>query len=267
MWGEVPGGASPNYGSVVIMKRLFSLIIASALLAGCSTFLPKKVELGQDKVQKFPESKSKEREIQRQAADRVARDALEVLRRITHGPGTSRDLLEKASDTAVVADSVSDSLGPPMKRNTNDAQRLADNLNKATASLNERVEDFKEDNNENAGKKIEGTGWAQVPYFLWVGGFALAAFVFFAVMKVVLTVLSAMNPGVALGTKAVAIGGSALSKAFAQVLRGGQLFKKDLNAVLQNSDLEAKVLELFKRAQDHAQDEETRKTVKHLIKE
>lgn len=249
------------------MKRLFALIIASALLAGCSTFIPKKVEIGQDKVQKFPESKSKEREVQRQAADRVARDALEVLRRITHGPGTSRDLLEKASDTAVVADAVSDSLGPPMTRNVGDAQELADDMNRATAKLNERVEDFKDENDENAGKKIEGTGKLQVPYFLWVGGFAIGAFVLFAILKVVLTVLSAMNPGVALGTKAVAIGGSALSRAFAQVLRGGQLFKRDLSAVLQNADLEAKVLEIFKKAQDHAQDEETRKTVKHLIKD
>ena len=173
----------------------------------------------------------------------------------------------KASDTAVVADSVSDSLGPPMKRNTNNAQRLADDLNKATASLNERVEDFKEDNNENAGKKIEGTGWAQVPYFLWVGGFAVVAFVFFTFMKIALTVLSTMNPGVALGTRAVQIGGSALSKAFAQVLQGGQRFKKDLSQVVTDSQLQEQIIEIFKRAHDHAQDEETRKTVKHLIKE
>jgi hypothetical protein len=249
------------------MKKLISLILMVGLLAGCSTFIPKKVEIGQDKVQKFPESKSREREVQRQAADRVARDALEVLRRITHGPAASRELLEKASDTAVVADSVSDSLGPPMDRNVGDAQELADNMNRATAKLNERVEDFKEENDENAGKKIEGTGKIKVPYFLWVGGFAVTAFVLFAIMKVVLSVLSAMNPGVALGTRAVSLGGRAMSKAFSQVLRGGQQFKKDLGGVLNDANLEARVLEIFKQAQNHAQDEETRKTVKHLIKE
>lgn len=247
--------------------RQLPLIVALSIgiLTGCSTLIPKRVEIGQDKVQKFPEEKSKEREIQRQAADRVSKDALELLRRIISEGGSS-NVLKKASDTAIVADAVSDSLGPPLSPSDEPADKLAQKLNNATAKLQERIVDFRQDNDENVGKKIEGTGFLQIPYFLWIGGLAVAGFLAFAVLRVVLAVVSAMNPGVALGTRAAAMSGKVLSKAFSQVIAGGQRFKTDLKSIVDDEALREKIVELFVTSHRQSQDEEIQSVVKHLIK-
>lgn len=248
------------------MRLAIISLLLVGLLSGCSTFIPKKVELGQDKVQKFPEKKSSEREVQRQAADRAARESLDLLITLLKGD-VPTNVVDKAEGVARITDSVSDSLGPPLSPNSESSMNLVNRLNRATAKLDERVIDFKDDNNENAGKKIEGTGWFQVSYVAWVGGALFLLVVGVAIMKVVMQVLSAMNPGVALGTRAAALGGKALSTAFSQVVKGGQDFKKSLGTIVNDESLRQKIVDLFTSSHKKAQDETTKQVVNHLTEE
>ncbi|WP_196301940.1 hypothetical protein, partial [Streptococcus pneumoniae] len=71
-----------------------------------------------------------------------------------------------AGETAILSEAVADSVGPPLKPSNDPAPVLADKLSHTIAVLDKRLEQFKEDNNENAGKKIEGTGLLQIPYFV-----------------------------------------------------------------------------------------------------
>ncbi len=241
--------------------RLLIAILALSLTAGCGTLIPKKVELLQDKVQAFPEQRAGEAELQRQAAQRAAELATKTA---SEARSEGTNVVRLADETAVLAEAVSDSLGPPLKRSSSTATNLALALEHAIARLNERIAEFKDDNNTNAGKKIEGTGLVQVSYFAWVGGFLAMLFLGYLALKVVTILGSVANPGVALGVNVANLGARGLAKAFSQVLKGGQSFKKAIEEKLEDPALKAKVLEIFRAAQNEAQDDDVKAVIKSL---
>lgn len=250
------------------MKELVKVLAIGCLamaLAGCGTLIPKKVELGQDKVEKFPVAKAREREIQKQAAQRAKDKAEEVLRAAAR-TDASPEVVLSAVETAEITDAVADVLGPPQKRSDDLTSALADKARATAAKQDARVAAFQRENDQNVGKKIEGTGFIQVSYFAWVGGFFVLLFLGYLAVKVVAIVGSALNPTVGLGMNAVSLGARGVSKALLQVIKGGQNFKTRLDQRFQDPAVKAGVLELFKAAHDEAQDEEVRGAVKHLTK-
>jgi len=248
------------------MKFVLALILAIPLFVGCGTLIPKKVELLQDKVQQFPDKKDGEREIQREAAQRAARDSRVLVEQLVDIWAPS-NVIDRAKSVAVITDAVSDSLGPPLSPNGDRAAKVADKLNTATAKFVERVFEFRKDNNENAGKKIEGTGVFQVSYGLWLGGFLFLGFLAYLALKVLTTLGAAANPVVGLGVNAVSMGAKGAAKALAQVLKGGKQFKSMVDQKIADAATRDEVLELFRVAQNEAQDEEVKQVVKHLVKE
>lgn len=251
------------------MKKLFLLGVLAVLLSGCSSLIPKRVELGQDKVEKMPVAKPAEREVQRQVAQRASQKADETLRAAIL-EDASPVVVTPAAETVVLADAVSRSLGPPNKPADTDlaSERLARKLDSSVAALNRRIEDFREDNDKNAGHKIEDTGFLKVPYFVWLGG----AFVLIAIAVVLaglawtaLKIYGISNPPVGLGIKAVQTGGALAAKAVGQLVGGGEKFKGWLKTELPHVSDEVKqqVEDLFHSAHKETADE----AVQHVVAE
>lgn len=249
------------------MKRLLPILLVLGM-TGCASLIPKRVEIGQDKVEKFPESKSSEKEIQRQAAQRAAQKTDETLREAIKAEAPLPVILP-AKEAAVLTDSVSRSLGPPLNpapvETTSD--KLAQKLDHAIARLNERIDDFKADNDKNAGHKIEGTGFLQIPYFVWLGGAVGIGFIGIIILAVLWTALKAYaltNPPLAMGVNAVQLGAKGATALVGQLIKGGEKFKDKIEEKIEDPKLRESILEMFKDEHQKAQSPEAQKIVDHL---
>lgn len=251
------------------MKRFLSILVLSALVSGCS-LIPKPVELFQDKVKKFPVAKQSDKEIQRQTALRAKEKAKE-----TYGAALSTDaapsVVAPAEETVILSDAVSESLGPPVKPASIDkpSADLARELGTSIAKLNQRLDDFKNDNDENAGKKIEGTGLFQIPYFIWLGGFivfGLIGFVILSVLWAFVKMAAMSNPPVQLGVSAAQLGANFLKKSVSELTKGGEEFKNKLSGVISDPETLEAVKELFRSEHERAQSGDVQALVKTLTK-
>lgn len=248
-----------------------TLLLCIALLGGgCSALMPKQVEFFQDKVQKFPRPDDDFKETQRQAAELLDRQ-LEAIEKNLLAEGCSPDEVRPVSEAASLADALSTSLGPPLKpfNELLSAKRwvgqrpllvLSDQLKRETARYVDDVRDFADDNDKNAGKKIEGTGLIQIGYFSF-----LAIFLIFGLFAwLAIKVLGALNPPVAIGTNVASLPIKLASKALGQVLTGGEKFKNEIEKKVSWTSQE--VLSLFREKQERAQDEEAQSLIKNLTK-
>jgi len=249
------------------MKKmlLVSLLVASVFLAGCGSLIPKRVELFQDKVKKFPVATQAQKEVQRQAAQRAKEKANEVLIAAV-AEKASPFVISPATETVVLTDAVADVVGPPAKRPTVDSVTLADEVRKTLATQAKKVDSFKEDSNENVGKKIEGTGLVQVPYFAWLGGFLVVVFVGWHLAKLALTAASAANPGALVGVGAMNATSATVAKGMVQLVTGGQQFLKWANEELDDPILRQKVVDAFTVSHKQAQDQDVKSVVDSLLK-
>lgn len=243
--------------------KLLPLILVLCL-TGCGTLIPKKVEFFQDKVKAVPEATAKEKEIQRQAAAKAAEKAQDTLVTAIK-ENCSTNVVVPAQETAVLTDAVSDSLGPPAKPSTDSSAALAAKLEATLAKLSARLEDFKKQNDENAGKKIEGTGLFQIPYFVWLaicGVIFFVGLIFLSVLWTAVKMYSISNPPVAVGVSAIQAGSKFFKKGFSQVLAGGEKFKEAIEKEL--PEVKEKVLGIFRREHMQAQDKDVQDVVKGL---
>src|SRR5262249_17136789 len=126
------------------------------------------------------------------------------------------------------------SLGPPSKPYselfTTNSAKLADDLSlkmqKDTAKLNDKIQDYREDTQKDVGNNIEGTGVIKMGYFsyvLFIGGSIVGLIL---IIWVGLKIYGVMNPAVGLGTNIIGgVASSVVSKAFSEVVAGGEAFK------------------------------------------
>lgn len=245
-------------------KTLAALLAINLMLSGCSFLLPKKVEFFQDKVQAFPEAKAGEREVQRRAAFRAEVKAKETLNAAL---ATDADLtvVKPAAETVDLTDAVATSLGPPNKpaSASQSSEDLARELRMSVAALNKRIESFKADNNENAGKKIEGTGVFQIGYFsMWaliLGGLVIVWFG--------LKVYGMVNPVVGLGVNTVGrVSSTLLRRSVTELSEGGEWFKQAIEKHTAPALTKEQILELFAREHMAAQSRDVQSIIKDLTK-
>ena len=168
------------------MKWLCFIFFALCL-TGCG-LIPKPVEFGQDKVKAFPRHPAAQLEAERQAAA-LAADRAREAEDLADGTPAAKP----AGEAAELSEAVSRSLGPPSDPWKKEAEKLVVRLDSLTAKYNRLLDRFKEQNDENAGKKIEGTGFLQVPYFLWLGLLFGALFIVWNVLKAVTNAAAAGN--------------------------------------------------------------------------
>ena len=247
-------------------KQLLLMFITLSLFAtGCSTLLPKKVEFFQDKVHTFPELTSSQKELQKEAAQLAKEKTAETLLAVT-AENTSTNTTILARDAAVLADAVASSVGAPAKRWSKDSETLADSVRAGLAKHDRKVEAFKQDNNENAGKKIEGTGVFQIGYLPYVGAILIVVFIGWHLLHTALTVASAANPGALVGVGAMNVTGALAGKAATQVVQGGKDFLTWVSKEVTDSGLRQKITDAFVTAHKKAQDADVKAVVKQLIK-
>jgi hypothetical protein len=244
------------------MKQLAAIILA-VLLTGCGSMIPKKVEFFQDTVAKYPEPSPALREQMRQAVYR-AHDKAAVTVRAAVAENASTNVIAPAKEVERLTESVSFSLGPPedppMRGVTSEA--IAFKLERSVAKLNEKIEDFKTDNNVNTGKKIEGTGLVQISYVWYVGGILAAICLLFIAGKIALTLFAAANPAAAVGLGVVNVAQAVVTKGFSQLIKGGENFKNWVEKEVSDPAVKQKVLEAFRATHKQAQDFDVQSTVR-----
>lgn len=238
-------------------------LIASLLilgLAGCGTLIPKKVELFQDKVKQYPEYSEYARQLEKQLAQRLQQKTAQTVEAALETQASTNVVVPaREAERLAIANAVV--VGPPEKPATIPSEALAVKVESTAGKLDSKIDDFKKGNNENEGKKIEGTGIFQVPYFAWVGGImALVALLYFA-GKIALNVAAMVNPGAAVGLGVVNGLGAIAGKGFAQVIKGGENFKKWVTAEIKDADIQKKVLDAFRVEQERAQDSDVKNAV------
>lgn len=249
------------------MKTTSLLLASLVLLAGCGTLVPKKVELFQDKVKPFPEQSAKLRELEREAIYRASDKTAQTLQ-VALLEGASTNVIQPAQEARVLTRAVAVALGPPLTPSpTNEpAVGLAEGLESAVAGYNVKLDTFKAKNNENEGKKIEGTGLFQISYIYWIGGAVGAVLVVLVVGKLLLTAAAVANPGAAVGLNVVNAAESVAIKGFNQLVKGGEDFKGWVEKEVTDSGLKQKILDAFSSAHQKAQDTDVQNVVAAITK-
>jgi hypothetical protein len=244
------------------MKKLFAILLAFGLLSTGCGLIPKKVEFFQDKVKKFPAESSRLIELQKEAAYAAKVETQQTVRAAVL-EDASTNLVQHAETAAVLTDAVSTSLGPPSKQ---PSETVAADLRRAVAKLDAKIDAFKQENDENAGKKIEGTGAIQVPYFAYLGGFVVLVFMLWHLGKLALTAASVANPGAAVGLGVMNVAGSLAGKGFVQLVQGGKNFLKWVDDNVPDDAIRTKLVDAFTAAHKQAQDGDVRPVVDKLRK-
>ncbi len=236
-----------------------ALVALLIVLSGCKLF-PKKVEFFQDKVRAVPAKTETTKERERQAADFVAQktdQAYDAAVENSDGP----EVLSPLSDARIVSESLSLSLGPPSDPWKREAERLADDLRTAQAKYNRAIEKFRKQNDENSGKKIEGTGFLQVGYFTYllvVGGSIL---VLLLALRIGLGIYGAMNPAVGGVLK---VSSALAGRAVDELAYGGKKFVGYLDKLDLDDKAKTLVHDLFIRSHKEAQSRDVQQLVQSL---
>jgi outer membrane murein-binding lipoprotein Lpp len=250
------------------MKKLVltALCAATLILSGCSSIMPARKEFFQDKVQKFPEESAAFKESQRRAAF-LAEQRVAAALGASLIEGVSTNVLDPGRDALRLTGALSDSLGSPRHPATDAG--AADELRAAMNKLDRKVESFKQANNENSGKAIEGTGLFSIPYFAWIGIILALGFVGLIIAGIAWAALKAYalsNPPLQLGLNAVQAGAGFVRKAVSQVVAGGEKFKEALSKEINDPATVAKVQDLFRTHQRINQDADVQAVVAELTK-
>ena len=245
------------------MKKILCLLTLVFSLTACS-LIPKKVELFQDKVHRFPTPSEKQIELQRETAQKAADSAAQTLHSALV-EGATTNVVASATDTEKLTTAVAESVGAPAKTPPADTDALIASLRAQMSKLDRKVDAFAKANDENTGKKIEGTGLVQVPYFAWTGGILVFLLVGWYVLRTVAGAAALANPGAAVGVGALNVAGSVVSKGFQQLVKGGQEFKDWVTKNVEPS-AQQKIIDAFNMLHKTAQDDSTKALVDHLIK-
>lgn len=250
--------------------KVASLCLALVLLTGCG-LIPKKVELFQSTVKEMPQVTTKNIEFQKETADLASKKARETLVAAV-SELASTNVIKPAADTVILTDSLSGSLGKPSALWTGSAEALVSKLDREDAKYDNRLEHFRNNNDELAGKKIEGTGIIQLPYFLYLGVLFVIVILAYLGVKILAIVAQGTPYGsaVSVGTKIIQGGSKAVtslvSKGFSEIIEGGELFKKWIDTELEDEETRDKVKELFQSAHKESQSRDVQDIVKNITK-
>ncbi len=244
-------------------KTLLMATLIGSLLTGCGTLLPKNVEFFQKKVKKVPIKTEQTQELERQAAVFIDKKVDQALA-AANKEGASTNVVDPLKDAHTVAPALSTSLGPPKTEFKGPPAKLEEKLNHNTATLNEKIQDYRESVQPLEGKKIEGTGKVQINYFVWIGLIVGGGFVLFNVIKIALNVASTMNPAVGMGMNVAKIPAKQVAKGFSEMVEGGEHFKDLVKEKIEEADIQEKVLDLFSRAHKEKQSRDVQGVIKNI---
>lgn len=244
------------------MKHIKSVLLAATLclsLTGCG-LIPKRVEFFQDKVKAVPQITEAEKEHQKQAAQYVA-DQIEVAKTVAVANGAAPEVIGPVDNANNVAHSLSTSLGPPLNPWPDTSTNLVNALNHDGAKYQQSLDKYAKDVQKDVGHKIEGTGLFSFSYFTYVGIILLLGAIAWFAIKV----WGMVNPAVGLGANTVgSVASSVVSKAFSEVVAGGEAFKTYLANSNLSSDVKDYVSSLFVQAHTSNQSQDVQKLITTL---
>jgi hypothetical protein len=244
------------------MKTLLSLCLTVSLLSGCALW-PAKVGYFQKKVKPVPELPAKAVNHQRQAGQYVA-EKTAIVEKAAIAEKSSPAVLVPAAEAAGAAAALTESLGPPASPFVGPSTNLIQTLHKDQATLNTKLDQYRDIVEPLLGKKIAGTG-IQIGFFtnwfLWIGGGLLLAFLVWAGVKA----YGMMNPAVSLGSNLVSgVAGKALSASVSEIVGGGERFLTYIENSPLTTDVKKWISELFKGSQQQTQSPTTSTLVDKL---
>lgn len=233
-------------------------------LVGCG-IIPKRVEYLQDKVHEMPAASPKHEEVRKEAAAYTAAKTLKALE-ASIAENASTNVTRPITEAHIVATSLSGSLGKPYSPFVGPATTIAKRLDHEDAKLSKDLEDFRDKNDENKGKKIEGSGVFQIGYFANLLMLVIVGFLIWIAIKIV----GLFYPVVSVGTRVIEGSAAATSKlvgkGFGEMVEGGELFKKWISEEIQDPATQAKVKELFASAHKEKQSRDVQDVIEKLTK-
>lgn len=239
--------------------------VALLLGPGCG-LIPKPVEIGQTKVRAVPGKTDRQIEVEKQAALYVAQQA-DQARDAALRESASTNVVRPLSEARDAAFGLSYSLGAPARPWDDSAADLVRRLNAMESKLDRALDRYRDRVAPDVGKKIEGTGVLQIPYFLWLAIVAGGLFLLWTGIKIV----GAVYPAVGLGVRGLSaaghIGSRTAVKALEQVVRGGEAFKQALDRSDLDDRAKQAVRDLLRRHQMVSQDEEVQVLVQNMTRD
>jgi hypothetical protein len=188
-------------------------------------------------------------EAEKQGA-RLTSDLVEAARIAAWAEAASTNVLDPLNGAYPVALAVSGSMGQPASRWQGEPEVLADRIDARSAKLDARVEDYRQDAARDVGKKIEGTGWLKIPYFLNAALVVGIPLVLFWLAKIALNIWSPAVGG--MFGRVVRVGADTVRRGFSQTLTGLQSAKADIDKLDIDDDVKKLVREtIAARLSDH----------------
>lgn len=243
------------------MRHLIVLVILlfCALLSGC-TLIPKPIEYFQNRVQPVPERPAAAEDSLRQAARLAASRAADT-ERAALSTEAAPEVLTPARDTAVLTESVSNRLGPPSAPWRGEIETLIARLDAQEARYQRDLSTYRDRVQKNVGKPIEGTGAIQIGYVTHLLIFAAI----FAVAWMILRIIAIFKAPVAVGLKTVEGSRRLLGHALAEVVEGGQSFKRSVQEHFAgNKTVSDLVLKAFVESHRASQSRDTQTAVRQI---
>jgi len=239
------------------LSRMMPLMV-TILLCGCSILSPGKKEFFQKEVPAYPE-RVKLEEKTRAAVDYVRRNVDEAYEEGLKADVTN-SVMSPLHNAKIVLDPVSSAVGhpsapiPPYANPTNVAagmEKLLSNYEGALTKLETKLGKLE-------GKDIEGTGAIQMSYVTYI----LILVVIAMVLWVALKIAGTLYPPVAIGTSIVSGGAQLLRRGFGEVIEAGEVFKKKVQAKIDDPATQQKVLDLFRSAHLETQSRDVQNVIK-----
>ena len=226
----------------------------------CS-LIPKDVEFFQKKVKELPAKSQTHSEVIKEAAAFVADKTQEShIQAIKENATTNLQYM--TYESSIVANSLSDSVGKPANPWKSDAEKLSLKLDNLEAKLDQKIENFRERNDELAGKKIESSGIFQISYISYI----LLLFGLFSLLWFGLKVLSIFNPGIAVGMKVASVPVSLAQKGLGQVIEGIEGAKDRIKEEIKDKKLQETILEIIRTEQEKKQNSDVQSLIREVTK-
>ena len=226
----------------------------------CS-LIPKDVEFFQKRVKELPAKTQTHSEVIKEAAAFVAEKTQEShIQAINENSSTNLKYL--TYESSIVANSLSDSIGKPANPWKSDAEKLSLKLDNLEAKLDQKIENFRERNNELKDKSIEGTGLIRMSYISYI----LLLFGFFSLLWFGLKVLSVFNPGIAVGMRVASVPVSLAQKGLGQVIEGIEAAKERIKKDIKNKKVQETILEIIRTEQEKKQNSDVQSLIREVTK-
>ncbi len=240
---------------------LIGFLCILLLGTGCG-LIPKAVEFGQKKVPTPPQKTEITHQEEKQAVSIINRDIREaIIASIKENASTN--ITNPLFDMRPLGESLSFSLGAPLNEYSGSSSNLATQINKNSAILDKKTDQFDKKLAPLEGKKIEGTGIIKIPYFLYLGVVLGGGFLLYQGIKIAINVYSGLNPAFGVGAGVVkGVSSKVISAGFGQVLNGVESLKNHLKTTEQTSFTSDEILKLIQEHQERKQSPEVQKLIK-----